>query len=70
VGWRCWVGRALLERGGLPDQQLEAHGIAPEDVERLRALFQSFEAQLAERATRGELDPDVEQALRSLGYVP
>lgn len=40
-----------------------------EDSPELRRLFESFQAQVESAIPQGELDPDVEEALRALGYV-
>ena len=37
--------------------------------EEIRSLFKSFEEQVSGAGAGGELDPEVEKALRALGYV-
>ena len=51
-------GNAQISRG-----QPEA------DNEEIRARFQSFEQKLPKRDEQKRLDPEVEEALRALGYV-
>ena len=47
----------------------EASAVADEEARTVRRLFATFEERLDRNAAESDEDPEIEEALRSLGYV-